>query len=108
MIKEILIISPNSWCIKCNKPCLTKKSSFYVCNALSNASLDGNISYLVGPSHPKPAMHKNQLKGTKEIRKGKGNAQSSKMCPTSSILAWKGMASKHKTKINHKKNKKLN
>ena len=72
-----LIISQNSWRIKCNKPCLTKESSFYACNALSNASLDGNISYLVGPSHPKPAMHKNKLKGIKELEREMGNGECS-------------------------------
>lgn len=43
---------------KLNKPCLTKKPCFYACNAPSNASLSGNIWYLVGLLHRVPATSK--------------------------------------------------
>lgn len=100
-IRKSLMIPHNSQCVNHNKPCLSKGSSVYACNALSNVSLDGNILYLVGPSHPKPVMHKNKLRETKENNWGRAYVQLHKICPTSSMLARASMASKH-NKINHK------
>jgi hypothetical protein len=88
-IRKSLMIPHNSQHVNRNKPCLSKGSSVYACNALSNVSLDGNILYLVGPWHPKPVMHKNKLRETKENNWGRD-----KICPfpnyVLSTVCWQG------------------